>query len=166
MNNDQNLICCPVCTIKYNNYHNACPKCGTPRPNVQNINNVHQENLNQQIPNNKQINNNMQQNINNQQNQYNSNEMNPDNFFMTEVNKSIAALSILSSIILTITLILGGMSAISYLSAFDTFGTGTLILILVGPGLIILTGVYIHQQLKWKTLILQYIQRKEIKKEN
>lgn len=37
MNEDQKLICCPTCTIKYTSYHNRCPKCGTPKPTTPNI---------------------------------------------------------------------------------------------------------------------------------
>lgn len=165
MNNNQDLICCPTCTIKYSNTNNVCPKCGTPKPLMPNHINktqtIEHNNIGQN--NTYQFQNPQQENLQyNQYNQFNPNDQNnQDSTFKTEVRKTIIAFNILGSITLTLFLIFAGITAITYLSEYNYLGSYTFLLILVGPGIIVFSGIYLYQQMKWKSLILQYIEKKE-----
>lgn len=177
MNDDQSLICCPVCTIKYTNYHTRCPKCGTPKPEIPNIINtserveiipkqisqptpnvtIQQEQM-QPIPMIVPTNTYNPYNYNQYNQMYNQNTVNYD----LDTKSTIENLYKLSTLILIITLIVSILLALMFLISFSEESLlGTLITIILIPGPILLIGIIISQVLKWKALMLYQIQNKK-----
>ena len=180
MNENEKLICCPECTVKYPDYHNICPKCGAPKPITPNVlNESERQNMTpiatgtQPIPNttiqqqptyvvpapiptgyNQTYNQAYNQNYNN----YNYTNQAPIDMQL-ETSKSIKTLMSLSTVIYIVTIILTIILAFMYLVTLSEYSLiGALLAITLIPGSLFLGGIILSQKLKWKALMLYHTQ--------
>lgn len=170
MNDENNLLTCPACGIKYTNYHNRCPKCGTPKPKAKTNDEIKEEKkeaVNVPQPETTYIPSYNSNNINNAYNQPAYNQYNNFNTynnvtdFNFETQKNINTLLKLSNIVLIITIILSVILALVMLFGNET---DEFIVVLISTtivvGSIALSGWILSQTLKWRALVLYHTQNK------
>lgn len=179
MNENEKLICCPECTVKYPSYHNLCPKCGAPKPITPDVIKAEErQNITPTITATQPVPNttiqqqptyvvpvaapipgyNQTYNQNYNYNNYNYNNQQPIDM-QYETSKSIKILMTLSTTVFIITIIATILLALIYLIGLSSFGVlEALIIIALVPGSIFLGGLILSQTLKWKALMLYHTQ--------